>query len=393
MIRSEPRAGTSEQRGTALIWALLFVVVTSGMVISHAVFLASSRREHDVRYSQEAMASTFARSGLVDSLGWFRAQEAQPVTSFDPLLDPAGDPPRFDTIDPTLGLVREFEIRGNLWGRYEVRREDVADVSAQRGQTQTGTVWEVSARSYVYRVYDSQVPFDQAPNRLVASTRMTSELRGIPLVLPAAAAINVDDPSKVSVRRNAVVKGMSRIGIAYRNTTADELLPVAPLNLVDLAATLTGTPDRVALPTLNSDPDDVFSMQLTELLQYSDVVFQRDSYDAEHVEREFDRKVVFINGNLDLDRGLNMRRALLVIDGNLDLREGSTSSVDGVVYVAGNAKFEGDLSMRGSLVVRGNLDIGGGTGTVEIVYDPTVINELRGQIGKYRMRRTVLPGQ
>ena len=59
-----------EERGTALVWALLFVILTSGMIVSHSVFLASNRRDVDVRYRHQTLAATIARKlGLTGALG------------------------------------------------------------------------------------------------------------------------------------------------------------------------------------------------------------------------------------------------------------------------------------------------------------------------------------
>ena len=124
----------SSEEGSILVWALLFSIITSAMIISHSTYMAANRREMHVRYENVSLADSFARSGLVDSLAWFQRQPTQPVQTFTPQLTPEGDPPLFDTLDPTIGLVREFEVRGNLWARYEARTNEAFDISSQRGQ-------------------------------------------------------------------------------------------------------------------------------------------------------------------------------------------------------------------------------------------------------------------
>ena len=126
------------------------------------------------------------------------------MTTFDPANDPTATPPRLETIDPTIGLVREFEIQGSLWGRYEIRHEDAKEIAAEAGSGLTpGSLWEVGVRSYIYRVADSTKPFNESPNRLLSTQMLKSEFRFMTVVPPANAAICCDEPSSVVIGKSA----------------------------------------------------------------------------------------------------------------------------------------------------------------------------------------------
>jgi len=260
---------TEGTEGSILVWALLFTILASAMIVSHSTYMAANRTAIQVQYEHTMLADNFARSGLTDSLAWFQRQPTQPVTQFAPENDPDGDPPVHDTMDPAIGLVQEFEVRGNLWGRYEARTEELADVSTQRGQDSEGIVWDVGSRGYLYQVADPTVPFDQAPNRVIASTYVRTEIRGISLMPPAQSAVSIDDPARIEVGPNADIVGGERPAIAY---PAGKVMPVTLGT-----GQVRGTPMTSAEVQFDSRPTEVFSMQLAQLRSLSDYVLEEST--------------------------------------------------------------------------------------------------------------------
>ncbi len=378
---------TRDEAGSALIWALMFVVITSGMVISHAISVASNRKERDARYDREALGQAFARSGLIDAQAWFNRQPVLPVGAFDPRLDPAGDPPVFDTLDQAVGLVREFEIRGNLWGRYEVRRDRVVDISTERGVAMAGSVWDVEAQSYVYRVVDPSVPFDQAPNRVISTSTLSTEIRGVPFALPAPAAVCLEDGADFKAFPATVIKGRSSAGIAYPDIATSDVVP-APVLDIDVAATIDGMPALNAVPTYDASAKGMFSMRLDELESYADEIGGA-STDGMTVRN----RLVFVAGDLTLATGIDAKRTLIVVDGDLTMTDTQSSDIEGVIYVTGNAFMSGSLQMKGSIVVRGRLETGQAGPGIGFEYDAGVVDDLRRQLSQYRLRKSVVPGR
>lgn len=384
--RVENRPST---QGSALIWALLFVIITAGMIVSHTVYMAANRKEMDVRYRLNTLAGAFARSGLTDAVGWFQRQANQPVTEFAPKYDPAGDPPLLDTIDPTLGLVREFEVRGNLWARYEIRKDEVFDISSQRGQVQPGSVWDVGARAYVYRRVDPGKPFDQAPNRVIAVTNVRTEMRGIPLLPPATAALGVDDPSKVIILDGARVEGGGKPAVAYPDSAAGGAATSG-------TGALSGTPPTVPVVSYDPSPEKVFSMRLDQLKSMSDFVVTGARLDrflrAGKWKTLPENKVVFVTGNASIGPGRKLRgKALMVVDGDFATDPDSEVRLRGMLYVTGDIAIRGKFKMRGTMIGRNRVVLGGFGKKIEIEYEESDVKGLKKGLSRYRLGRSFRP--
>ena len=380
-----PGNATSGERGSALVWALLFSLIVSGMIVSHSAFMASNRRQNDVRYRTQPLSDTFARSGMTDALAWFRKQATQPVTSYAPLRDPLGDPPILDTLDPTIGLVREFQVHGDLWGRYEVRTDEVSDISQQRGITQAGSVWELAGRGAVYQRIDPSKPFDAAPNRIVSVTSLQAELRGIPLLPPASAAVIVDKRENLILDNGAKVGGGSRPAIVYRQPI--DLPPVYldpdhdPLdNLLPLAL-VTGIPTELLIPILDLTPRTWIGMGMDDLRALADYVVP-----AGTVNRPVrDGSVVYVGGDLLVDAAHPLQgRMLLVVQGELRFGVGNDSNFEGFVYAKGDIILKGPVRFRGTVMGASRVKIYAGA---DIVHDQNVIQTLKSELARYRLSR------
>ena len=428
----EPQPRSQGSEGTILVWALLFSVVSAAMIVSHAAYMAANRTEMRVHYEHAALADAFARSGLTDTLGWFQRQSTQPVQTFAPQYQPSGDPPLWDTIDPSIGLVQEFEVRGNLWGRYEVRSVDLADISSERGANTDGMVWDVPSRGFLYHLADPNKPFNEAPNRIIASSYVRTEIRGIALDPPAQAAVAIDDPDDLDLGPGVVIVGGPSPGVAYPPLPVGEIAPVTPLEVG-------GTPPMVEMVTYEAEPLDVFSMNYSKLESMSEyVVTEEEAQEAagggggdgsagfalpeaipgapsapagtwewqrerfapgtgqkrvQRAPRELEDEVVYFPGDLTVGTGMVIEgRTLLVINGNLIVADDGELKLRGLVYVNGDATLDGNVSIDGMLVVRGKLRAGHGTGTVSISYNAMSITSLKKNVERYRMSRSIRPG-
>lgn len=379
--------GSNRERGAVMVWALIFVIVTAGMIVSHTAYMASHRQTMDVHLKRKPLAANFARAALTDALSWFQAQSTQPVTEFAPLLDSTQSPPVLDTQDPTLGLVREFEIRGNLWGRYEIRKEETTDLSLLHGSSAPGTVWELAARGYVYRVVDARKRFDEAPNQVVSMSRMETTMRSVPLELPAQAAVDVDDLSRVTIGTGGRVRG----GTSGPALAGPPLSGLLSFLITTLTSLVTGTPGVLTVTGYKSSPLDVFRMSLAELRDVSNLAVS--SLSSRWLTKPLpDNAIVYHRGDLTITSTQRLLGAmLLVVDGNLTVQPGSDSQVQGVVYVTGNTILNGPFSLAGALVARGDLLIqGNGPGQDAVVqYDAAALQRLTNSLSRYRASRAV----
>ncbi len=374
----EPSTIRASERGSAIPWALLFITIITGMVIYHAGFLAANRRMGDVHSRLTPLASSFADSGLTDALSWFTKQETQPVPVFNPQLDPLADPPILDTLDPRIGLVREFEVRGKLWGRYEIRKSSTIDISKESGMSATGSVWDVGSIGMLYERVDPKKAYNEYPNRLISRTSMRTEIRGIPITPPAPAAIGVADPENISILPGGKVIGGAKPAFSYPST--DPINEVAPVPGV-----ISGTPTAVELASFDSSPEKVFKMSLGKLKEFANLVVSSAAALPEEVPND---RMVFVNGNLTLASGRRQRgRMLLIVNGNLTAQDGNDTDIEGLVFVTGDANLGGGFTLRGSMLVAGGLTIGGGLQAAEVRYDQTAIDALKSSLSRYRAAR------
>lgn len=421
----------SPERGSAIIWALVFVAITSGLVVTHTAFMASRRADRDARYNRVALADTFARAGVQDAVSWFHGRSNQPITTFAPTNDPHAIPPRMETLDPTIGLVREFEINGNLWGRYEVSQADTHDISSQRGNLVPGSVWELGVRAYVFRRRAPDKGFRDSPNELLGTKALTSEIRWLQVSLPAPAALCVDDPAQVTIGAKGEVSGGSSVAIAYRDPAAMPVPPLVDVPTLTAGAQVQGAPALLPATVYGITPEQVFAMRIDELRTYSDVSIDKNVGSGGYDWTGFlawlaslfpmptgttagsflpgfstspptpSSNVISIDGKLIVAKGLRLdgkmavTNSLLVVDGDLTAGPSNDTRIDGVVYVTGNAILDqGKFEVNGSMIVRGQVKLGTGLATSAVVrYDANKIDLLRRTVGKYRAQRARNPAQ
>ena len=107
----------NSERGTALIFSLMFTTVVVGIVLTGTLTLKSQIVHNRTLFITNYQAVMAARSGLTEAHSWLRRQTSQPVTAFEPVRDTLANPQILDTEDQDIGMVRDFRISGNLWAR------------------------------------------------------------------------------------------------------------------------------------------------------------------------------------------------------------------------------------------------------------------------------------
>jgi hypothetical protein len=369
---------TAAEQGSALTWALFFVSVTAGLLVSHTWEMRAYRTGMEGKFRITEQARNSAEAGLTDATAYFLRQPAQPVVAFAPQRDPLADPPVDETLDPALGLVREFEIRGNIWGRYEVRHGEAVDVSSSFALP-PGSVWDVAARGILFERRDPSRAFDQQPNRQLSIQKLRTEIRGVPTAMPAEAALSITRPSSVSLLNGGRIEGGDRAGMVYATAEALPFLPVSQL---------TGTVVRVATMTLT--PESVFGMRIDQIEKLADIVYPGAVW---RTHRPPTDKLVVTKGNLTISPLAPMQgRMVLVVAGDFTALADNNSNLQGLVVVQGNARIEGPFSLRGSLIVRGSLQLGSAAGQPAVVaYDSTAVSSVTTTLARYRRSRDVRP--
>lgn len=386
------------ERGVALIMAIFFTLLVVGITVTGSLLLRSHQANTKVRFVAHGQAVQFARSGLIEALGWLRKQTAQPVTDFQPALDTVAVPPVLDTIAPDLGIVREFEITDSIWGRYEVwKRWDAdpvtarlpwrqlmqcEDISDLRGNLSPGSVWRLRSIGYVFRQVDPSVPFDQPPNQVIGREIAEIEARRLALQPPGQAALCTRNGNGVLVStRGRVLGGAIAAGVYYLNGTG------SPAVSGTLAA-ISGTPSQSAATTYADGFESVFGVSQSELAAMADYYITNAADFPSPVPVD---KLVLCNTGMTFTAAKPLKgTGVVAIVGNTVIGQGSYSAFSGLLYVQGNLVLREPSEIQGAVVVTGSVTVQGASDFTTITYDDGILNHLRQELGTYRLSSAML---
>lgn len=389
----------TDERGMALVVALLMSIVVVGTVVTGSLLLRAFTSKTQSAFVAHSQAVGAARSGLAESLSWLRRQTSQPVTAFAPQLDAAATPPLLDTTDPDIGIVREFRIGGSTWARYEVwkawpgdpdptrlawrQQFQCEDISQPRAGTSPGTVWRLRSLGYVFRRESAAVPFDTAPNTVLASQFAEVEVRRMAISLPGQAAVNVRDGNSCHINTNGRIVGGVGAGIFYPQGTGSPTTGPPSGNRV------TGTPPLAAATTYDDSYEAVFGMTLAELNALADL---RVTAAADFPSPVPSNSIVIAEmSSLHFDSSTPLLgTGIVIVRGNVVMQPGSNSNFSGLLYVDGNLTVRAPSEINGSVVCTGNMTVQGASDFATINFDDGVLNSLLGNLGNYRVSSVVL---
>jgi hypothetical protein len=378
------RRRNRHERGAALVMAIFAATLLLLLLMTLMVMLKTSGMALARQLSVQGHATNAATAGLTDGLSWFVRQQVQPVTSFNPVVDggscthvPRHNPLAYDSEVPATGIVRSFEINsvGRVWGRYEVRRANVLDVSTRRGKPQAGTVWQLDSEGIVYVRNNASVAPDVSPNFILARRTMRVDIQRLGLNLPAAAALCATEGDNVNVTQPSRIQGGSAIGVAYAPSTG------TPRGV----SSISGNP--ALQPTSNSFTiDQIFGVTVNELVAMADVVVDDESQLPNPLP---DMSLVVIRGNATFNAVRPLQGSgILVVLGNLICNPQSNAFYSGVIWVQGTFQFSPPGIISGTVVANGNAHLLGGSDVAEINYDAAILVQIRQQLGNYLFSRS-----
>lgn len=427
MDRSLPEIGCSHrggrrddrERGSLLVWAAFVMLVILGLVATGVQNEAAHDRFARTELASAGQARAVADAGVVDAYAWFRRQQVQPVTGFAPRRDLAAVPSVNETDDPSVGLVREYEILPSLWGRYEVRltrapepfvdsdgdgRHDTGesytdtdgngrwddgagtrDVSLERGLPGLGAVWLIESRGLLYDRQRPDLPLGTPPNDVRASARVSSEVRRLTIIPPASAALCAAAGSSLTVgSRGRVRGGAGGAGLAYPQGSGTPILLAG--------SEVTGTPASSPVPDYVASLEAVFGVGEAELRSMADI----STADPDAVPAPLpSHALIVIEGNITFDADRPLRgTGVVVVLGNCTVASGSNSWFSGLLWVGGTLTVRAPCYLRGVLIAGGTVDVRGTGGDLaEIEHDDGVLSELLSLMGQYRHSKTLyVPG-
>ncbi len=324
-----------------------------------------------------------AESGITEALSWFRRNPRQPVQEFVPFQYDAEPKPK----KIPKGIVREFEVSSaaRLWGRYEVLPEGVADVTADRGRGDkgNGTVWKVRSTGYVYVRNDPSKPFDQAPNGVAHKVTVETELQRLAIRPPARAALLVDRGDAITIGRGGRVRGNTGGAITWRQGTGRP----TPDARAEVSSDSGAPMSQASAKTYDLTEIEVFGVRPSELSTLADLVVPDTSTLTAGLPQ---LGIVYIDGDAVFDGKHPLRGGgVLYVNGNLTIERDANASFFGQIYVAGDLTMEAPSVLSGSVIVRGKADVRGAGDIAEIAYNEDILNVVRQKLGQYRIRRTL----
>jgi len=392
--RRDAGADTSDERGTALILALLFTTVVVGVVVTGTLTLKSQVTKNRTLFITNYQAVMAARSGLTEALSWLRRQTSQPVTEFAPLLTPTANPPALDTDDPDIGLVRDFQISGNLWARYEVWKEwagdpdpdrrawrqqyACSDISEPKAGRAPGAAWRLRSVGYVYRRHDQSVPFNVDPNVVLATESTETDILRAVINLPGEAAVNVAQGGSCRINTNGRVLGGDSAGIYFRQGTGRPSRGARSENRV------TGRPALARSSIYDDSYEGVFGLTFAEISSMADIIVTNEADFPDPIPDNA-LIVVDVGETFTVDAGRPLAGAgLVVVRGSMVMQPGNNSLFSGMLYVDGNFLMHAPSEINGTVLVKGNMTVEGASDYATINFDADALNTLMANFGAYR---------
>ena len=392
--RRDAGADTSDERGTALILALLFTTVVVGVVVTGTLTLKSQVTKNRTLFITNYQAVMAARSGLTEALSWLRRQTSQPVTEFSPLLDQTANPPTLDTDDPDIGLVRDFQISGNLWARYEVWREwssdpepdrrawrqqyACSDISEPKSGRAPGAAWRLRSVGYVYRRYDESVAFNVEPNVVLATESTETDILRAVINLPGEAAVNVANGETCRINSNGRVLGGDSAGIYFPGDTG------APSQGDRAENRVTGRPATARSAVYDDSYEAVFGLTFAEISSMADIIVTNEEDFPDPIP---DNALIVVDVGetftIDASRPL-AGTGLVVVRGSMVMQPGNNSLFSGMLYVDGNFLMHAPSEINGTVLVKGNMTVEGASDYATINFDADALNTLMANFGAYR---------
>lgn len=392
-VQTLPADDRCGERGVALILAILFTIIVVGITVTGALILRTHQQKTKINFVSHGQSVQFAKSGLIEALGWCRKQTSQPVTAFAPVLDTVSTPPVLETIDPDIGLVREFQITNSIWGRYEVWKEwagdpvtsrqawrqqmQCQDVSAMRGNLSPGSIWRIRSIGYVFRVVDPGVAFNVAPNQVIGQEMAEVEARRLALQPPGQAALCARTGGGVTVQtRGRVLGGSAAAGIYYLNATGTP-------SISGTLSSVTGTPGQSAATSYDDGFEAVFGVSQSELMAMADYVVSTAADFPSPVPVD---TLVMSTTGMTFTAAQPLRgTGVVAIIGDTTIGQGSYSAFSGLLYVQGDLTIREPSEIQGAVVVTGAVNVQGASDYATITYDDAILGHLRQELGTYRL--------
>lgn len=438
----------ASHRGSALVITIVLMLVASTLIVVGVQLLSNMNKQTQQQTLAVAEAENAAYAGLVDAANWFRRQNntvsyfypnavptPQPqYNSVDDPFAPVTNSTTKDTIDPSIGVVYQYPINGavvklagtnNIWARYEVRKSTnsltptpvpptpnidpsitVHDITGEKLPSHLngeGLIWSLCSTGYIYINNDPTLPFNQSPNKVLATAKMRTEIRKMSLSLPVTAAAICHDMSTIHVNGNGIINGGQSYYAAgaYLNYSNAAYPVLSGNGKISPSAGAVYRASQIQNWVV-SNPVNIFGMSSGDVKNLADV-----TGDSTHPLIFGANQLVYFNGNLTYDPAspntyyqnsyLNGKGGIIYVDnGNLTLKPVPSGQVgayfNGVIFCNGSVTIGENNTVTGVVMAVNGITVGTGqSGTTEpaqLICNDSAVTALNSTVTNYREDRS-----
>lgn len=125
------RARQRSKIGAAMVMVLLMSTLLLIMLTTGLTLVMNSQKDTSETFKIQGQAANIAQAGLQDAVNWFKRQgavkQADQTThpckdaAFNPQYD--ADPELSATDNSTVGIVKDMQIKGRIYGRYVLQKQ------------------------------------------------------------------------------------------------------------------------------------------------------------------------------------------------------------------------------------------------------------------------------
>ncbi|NOZ20634.1 MAG: hypothetical protein GXP25_06045 [Planctomycetes bacterium] len=430
-----------KEQGSALFMTMVGVVIVMGLITTGTIILLNTQTVVELELRTHGQAVSIAKAGLVEALSWFRRNALE--TEFNPQLDLNASPrPINDTADPSIGIVREFQVSGRdeLWGRYEVRKigtYEVKDVSYDRcytdvetGDSQAWLVYSIGTifqkkneatyqTTNFYKVKptvegEDEYVVDRDAVKVLARAVVATEIRRFSINPPGNSAVCAHRGSAITIGSKGRVVGGADAALLYAQGTGT---PSTPGEVNGPTQTIGATPPDTGDGNNNNILDDFEVHFVFPKMHKSELRAMADIYTTDYTELPNplpNYSLVYIDGDAVFSPGEwpdgRKKRldgvGILFVDGNLTIESSSNSMYRGLIYVTGNYEQHAPSLISGTVItcgwqddnLNGQWDTGEPYATInvagegdysEIDYDSDILDRVADMMSNYRFSRSI----
>ncbi|MEW6354802.1 MAG: hypothetical protein AB1696_00635 [Planctomycetota bacterium] len=432
-----------KEHGSALFFTLVGIVVVTGLITTGTIILLNTSTMVELQLRTHGQAVSIAKAGLVEALSWFRRNALE--SEFNPQLDLAASPrPINDTADPSMGIVREFQVseRDDLWGRYEVRKlgtYKVEDVSLDRCYTDPGATegngqaWLIYSVGYIFKKKDpdtyqttdfysvkpeaegeEQYAVDMNAVKVLSRAVVATELRRFMIQPPGNSAVCAHRGSAITIGSKGRVVGGDGATLLYAQSTGS---PSISGEVNGSSQTVGPTPPDTGDSNNNNIYDDFEIHLVFPKMHKSELRAMADIYTTDYTELPNplpNYSLIYIDGDAvfspgDWPDGRKKRLdgvGVLFVDGNLTIEASSNSIYRGMIYVTGNYVQQAPSLISGTVITCGwqdtnlnnkwdtgepcaTVNVSGAGDYSEIDYDADILQRVQDMMSNYRFSRSI----